>query len=427
MKLACALGLVASCVLLALSSVAMAQDPESGLIGAEERAASAEAEVAELKSAVRLARSGVETAARRAAPIQSRARHGAAHVAAIEASLREHRLRAVADVKHIEEERSGASEKHGKAIRSGVGFGIAALVIAAVAFAWDWFRASAAVAFLTRMELGQAIGLCVGSGLLAVIIGGAISSIDGVLGAIGYAVFSLGFMLPIAFVLARHSAEVQRGRAKPRLRRERLSSRVTQGLAGLFAALFLIAFGSAVFAGEAKSGAVTSGLREEAREIEPSSPSLATAEDAAAKLKRKAAPLIVLVHHKQADLRTTKRKLAQAQAHFAADESDVHLFTRRVAAIEARELREREREEREEQRQSEDEQRELEKAEKENAELTACDPNYEGECLKDGIGDYDCAGGDGNGPNYVYSPVTVVGVDVFGLDANGNGIGCEDE
>jgi len=54
-----------------------------------------------------------------------------------------------------------------------------------------------------------------------------------------------------------------------------------------------------------------------------------------------------------------------------------------------------------------------------------CDPNYTGACLNDGIGDYDCGGGSGNGPNYVYATVHVVGEDVFGLDSDGNGLGCE--
>ncbi len=53
-----------------------------------------------------------------------------------------------------------------------------------------------------------------------------------------------------------------------------------------------------------------------------------------------------------------------------------------------------------------------------------CDPNYEGECLDPNTGDYDCLGGSGNGPNYT-GPVTVVGDDHFGLDRNGDGIGCE--
>ena len=57
---------------------------------------------------------------------------------------------------------------------------------------------------------------------------------------------------------------------------------------------------------------------------------------------------------------------------------------------------------------------------------STCDPNYAGQCLKDGIGDYDCSGGSGNGPNYVYGTVRVVGSDPFGLDRDDDGLGCED-
>jgi hypothetical protein len=54
-----------------------------------------------------------------------------------------------------------------------------------------------------------------------------------------------------------------------------------------------------------------------------------------------------------------------------------------------------------------------------------CDPAYSGACLHDGIGDYDCAGGSGNGPNYVTGPIRVRPPDPFGLDRDGDGIGCE--
>jgi hypothetical protein len=56
---------------------------------------------------------------------------------------------------------------------------------------------------------------------------------------------------------------------------------------------------------------------------------------------------------------------------------------------------------------------------------TNCHPSYAGACLKDGAGDYDCAGGSGNGPNYVYGTVRVVGWDEFGLDGDNDGYGCE--
>lgn len=54
----------------------------------------------------------------------------------------------------------------------------------------------------------------------------------------------------------------------------------------------------------------------------------------------------------------------------------------------------------------------------------SCDPNYKGACLDPNASDYDCAGGSGNGPKYT-GRVEVVGSDPFGLDADGDGVGCE--
>ena len=53
----------------------------------------------------------------------------------------------------------------------------------------------------------------------------------------------------------------------------------------------------------------------------------------------------------------------------------------------------------------------------------ACNPNYSG-CLSIDRGDYDCRGGSGNGPNYT-GRVRVIGTDIYGLDRDGDGIGCE--
>lgn len=53
-----------------------------------------------------------------------------------------------------------------------------------------------------------------------------------------------------------------------------------------------------------------------------------------------------------------------------------------------------------------------------------CDPNYAGACVPI-ASDVDCAGGGGNGPAYVQGPVRVVGTDIYGLDRDGDGIGCE--
>ena len=53
-----------------------------------------------------------------------------------------------------------------------------------------------------------------------------------------------------------------------------------------------------------------------------------------------------------------------------------------------------------------------------------CDSNYEGACVPI-ASDVDCAGGSGNGPEYVSGPVYVVGTDIYELDREGDGVACE--
>jgi len=57
-------------------------------------------------------------------------------------------------------------------------------------------------------------------------------------------------------------------------------------------------------------------------------------------------------------------------------------------------------------------------------ESSSCDANYSGDCVPI-ASDVDCEGGSGNGPAYVSGPVTVVGNDIYGLDNNHDGVGCE--
>lgn len=52
-----------------------------------------------------------------------------------------------------------------------------------------------------------------------------------------------------------------------------------------------------------------------------------------------------------------------------------------------------------------------------------CDPNYTG-CVPV-ASDVDCLGGSGNGPAYVAGPIQVIGSDIYGLDADHDGIACE--
>jgi hypothetical protein len=58
------------------------------------------------------------------------------------------------------------------------------------------------------------------------------------------------------------------------------------------------------------------------------------------------------------------------------------------------------------------------------ASSSGCDPNYAGACVPI-ASDVDCKSGSGNGPAYVQGPVRVVGRDIYKLDSDGDGIGCE--
>jgi len=100
---------------------------------------------------------------------------------------------------------------------------------------------------------------------------------------------------------------------------------------------------------------------------------------------------------------------------------------RRAEARERREARRRQAGERVRERAQEEErvhEEEAATAEVEEEEASECDPNYVGACLDPYASDYDCEGGSGDGPNYT-GPVTVVGSDHYGLDADGDGYGCE--
>ena len=52
-----------------------------------------------------------------------------------------------------------------------------------------------------------------------------------------------------------------------------------------------------------------------------------------------------------------------------------------------------------------------------------CDPNYD-PCVPIDS-DVDCASGRGNGPSYVRGPVRVIGSDIYDLDRDGDGWGCD--
>jgi hypothetical protein len=402
-------------------SSARGEDLNARLTQAEAAVTGAEAEIADAEVRLAPAHARYAASSRRAAPVDRAERAANRRVRGLKAELIDRRRRAAARISQVETEHRQAIDDHDEQVKGGIAFGLAALAAAAIALAWGWFRASTAVAWLVERSQGQAIGPCLFGGLALFIGGAALLSAEGIVGAIGGSIAFLAFVLPTALLLARHSAEVQRGRAKPILGRERLPVWATRSIAVVMTLLFLAGVGSAVGADEPESSEISVQLQQAAAAAgEPASPTLSEAEREAAKLRDRASRLDAIRGEARVALKQSRRALLGAEGRLAGAQGDARRYTHRLAAVSAREERELERAE----RQAAEEAEAIEELEGEEETAAGCDPNYTG-CLDPSASDYDCAGGSGDGPLYT-GPVEVIGVDHYGLDADGDGQACEE-
>jgi len=422
-------GILTALLALLIGNVATgaAQDLSANLADAEANVAKVEAELPGQRQQVSAAEARYRAAARNAAPAVRDLRQSKAAASRVHHELVARERQARAQIAAAQDQHQQEVDDRDEEVHNGVGFGLAALIAGLIALAWGFFRTSAPVAALTELDLSRAVGLCVGGGLLMLIVGAALGSANGAVGALGSFVFCLGFILPTALLLARHSAEVQKGRSKPLLRQKRLPSWVPQAIAGLMLVLFLAGTGSAVFAPDASSEPLSAQLEEEAKGPagEHASEELEAAQEEVEQAKLQAAAPLARRQKAQRQLAKARGGLNRLQDQLVATTSRQRSFARRLLALEAREQRELEREEaralREQEAQEEVEAEEAEEYEEELA--SECDPNYSG-CLDPYSPDYDCEGGSGDGPDYT-GTVTVLGEDHYGLDADGDGTGCE--
>ncbi len=121
--------------------------------------------------------------------------------------------------------------------------------------------------------------------------------------------------------------------------------------------------------------------------------------------------------------REGQRQRAQRQAALRRAHAQARREAARQRARRARHERERRARRHRARVAAEEARAEVAAAEQEEAE-SSCDPSYSGACLNPASSDYDCEGGSGDGPDYT-GTVTVVGEDHYGLDADGDGTGCE--
>lgn len=414
-------------MLLTIGVTTSCADLAANLARAEANVAEFEAELPAQQQRFSSAEARFRAAAAHAAPANRLLRRREAEAKRVRSKLVVQERKAKTHIAAAQDRHQQEVDDHDEEVHNGVGFGVAALVAGLIALAWRFFRASAPVAALTQLDLARAVGLCVGSGLLMLIVGAALGSSTGAVGALGSFIFCLGFILPTALLLARHSAEVQRGRSKPLLRQERLPNWISLATAWLMLLLFLAGTGSALFAPDASSESVSAQLQEEAEgpRSGPGAEELEVAQGKVARAEQRAAAPLARLNRARAQLANARRELHRMKANLAAARSSERSFTQRLVALEEREQREFEREEEQARREQEaQEEKEAEVAEEHEGELASeCDPNYSG-CLDPNASDYDCEGGSGDGPLYT-GTVEVLGVDHYGLDSDGDGIGCE--
>jgi hypothetical protein len=407
-----------------LTGPAGAADLSSRLAAAEREVAAAEGEVPAREAATDAARERNRATARRAVPLQLEAREAESAAEALAADLAARESRAQGRIAQLEAQHRKEVDDHDREVRNGIGFGLAALVAAGIALGWGRFRASPPVAALTGMDQGRAIGLCAGGGLLAVIVGLVLGGSDGALGALGSFLFCLGLILPIALILGRHSTRVQRGDERALLGRERLPGWVPIAAGSLLALVFLASAGSAVLADDVASKPVTPELSAEAAAATTGAGAeeLAAAEARAEAARARAAGPAAKHQAARSSLTAARRSLASAERQLARAESSRRSLSRRLDARQAKEEREAERA-RERQEEEAAELAIQEEEDEEEAFASECHPSYSG-CLDPSSPDYDCLGGSGDGPDYT-GTVSVYGYDEYGLDDDGDGIGCE--
>jgi hypothetical protein len=410
--------LACACLLAIGAPTAQAADPASALAGAEESASVAQGEISSAEAGLSPTKAAFEVARHRAAPADAAAASARARLAHLRNSAHSTQAAARARIERREATHREEVEDHDESLAAAIGFGLALLLLALIALGWDFFRASALVAWLVGRDRSQAIGFCIGGGLLAVVIGAVLGG-PSVLGAIGWLIVGLGLALPAALLLARHSAEVQARRARPILRRERLPRSVPLTACALSAVLALAALAGSAFAEGPAPASVSAQLRAEAGPPTVAAQTeISRAASRATQLSGQAKALDRKRAAAHTELAAAEGELEHAEGRLASAESSADRYSNQLVALEERKARELAREEAKALR-------EAETAEAQATEEAAeeCDPNYSG-CLDPNASDYDCAGGSGDGPLYT-GTVEVIGYDHYGLDEDGDGIGCE--
>lgn len=383
---------------------------EDDLATAQSGAAAAEAQLADATTAENAARSQLADIAPKAARANAKAASAAAHLQEIEAHITGQRKGAAEEIAAAEKGYQDDANNYDEERAAGIGFSLASLVLAAIAFLWKRFRQLSPVQRLVEMDWPRATGIVVAGAVGIILVGGALASLDSLpLASVGYFAVGLGTGLPVCFLLARHSLRVEQGKGQPIFTRGRFPGWVTLVVAVLL--LFLFAGGIGEFVGAGKpEKPVTSqedrALAEAAQgdPLDPPTDELVAARASAAPLMAKAGQLESARQEAEAVLASATTNTRRVRRDLAYAQNQIAITSRRIAEEQALAAQA--------------------PSSGSGSRSSGCDPNYVGACVPAGASDVDCAGGSGDGPEYV-GPVRVVGSDPYGLDADGDGYACE--
>lgn len=403
--------LVALVACLAFAAPATAVDPATGLAEAEARIGALSVELDQHRDEMRAVRASFARARRAEAGPRAAAERARRTVARTREAVERKQRRAQHQIEELHEQRRRAAEDRDGEVQRGIGVGLAALAVGAIALGWGRFRRTRPVRELAAATTGAAVGICAGGGLSLIVLGAILGSGSGAVGALGGLLFWLGIGLPVALLLGRHSLRVAAEEAQPLLGRAALPGWVPLAVAAAMGVVFLAGTGSAILAEEAASDPIPGNLVA-AAEGRADAERLRRAEVELERRERALAGPAARREAAQRRLTATRSALRRGQRRLAAAEADRTRFSNRLAALERREAARAAREAEEE-----------EALAVEDEAASGCHPSYT-PCLDPDSPDYDCAGGSGDGPDYT-GRVEVHGYDEFDLDSDGDGIGCE--
>ena|SRR5215207_1759656 len=207
---------------LLLAPNALAKDLDAQRGEAQANAAEARSDLASLEPRLAAAKEELRPIAAASAKADDRAAQALKKARSIETDLIEQRKGAAKEIDAAQARYHDEVADDDRDVQDAIGFGLGLLVLAGIVLAWSLFRGIAPVQWLTERGLMQALGICLGAGLVVVLIGGALLGSSGVARVAGGFLITVGLGLPVALLLARHSLRVERGSETPLVARERL-------------------------------------------------------------------------------------------------------------------------------------------------------------------------------------------------------------